>query len=363
MKTLNDHTGPVRTIIYAPDGKSFATASFDGTVRFWDAATAKLQKTLNAHNTGVQCLAFSPNGKYLATTARPTGGAADSEIALWDLTSDKEPARFTGNRGHILSLDFSPDGKMLASGGGSFSQFGEVKLFEVASRLERAKLKDHKEWVECVKFSPDGRLLASAGGFTRGVAGQIDIQRLTELLEKKRSTTADLTADQLKVLWDTLGDADAAKAYQAILALSGAGKQVVPYLRNRLKDVPKEKPKTVDAVRIAQWIAELDDDNPDVRDKASEELKRAGTAAQPYLRKALEKVSSAEVRIRLEVLLNKAPGVPSQTLRVIRVLEALEHNATPEARELLAKLAGEELKGDLREQAKASLTRLSTVQK
>jgi tricorn protease-like protein len=337
--TLHDHLGPVRTVVFAPDGKTFATASFDGTVRFWDAATAKLQKTLDAHNTGVQCLAFSPDGKHLATVARPTGGPADSEIALWDLTSDKEPARLSGNRAHILSLDFSPNGKMLASGGGSFRQFGDVKLFEVASGRDRAKLKDHKEWVECVKFSPDGQLLISAGGFTAGVPGQIEIHRLADLSEKKGGGPADLGADQVKVLWDTLAEVDAAKAYQAALSLAASPKSAVPLLRDRLKPAAP-----VDAKRLDKLVADLDHDSFQERERATEELERLRDQAGPALRKALQRDPSAEVKGRATRLLKQIeiPNVAPDLLREVRAIEVLEMIGTPEALDVLKVMA----KGD-----------------
>jgi WD40 repeat protein len=353
---LKDHTGPVRTIVFTPDGKSFATASFDGTVRFWDAATAKHQKTLKAHTTGVQCVAFSPCGKYLATSARPTGGERDPEISLWDLASDKEPARITGLRGHILSLDFSPDGKMLACGGGSFGQYGEVKLFEVASGRERAEFKDHKEWVECVKFSPDGGILVSAGGFSRGVPGQIRVHALTDLREKKPSAPADISTEQLQALWDALAEKDAAKAHQAILALTASPRVTVPFLKNRMKPTAP-----VDSKRVARLVEKLDDDSFEERERVTKELEALLDLACPALRKALAQGPSEEVRTRVTRLLAQVeiPISAPELLRVLRAIEVLEHLGTPEARELLEALAGGAAEARPTWEAKASLKRLA----
>src|SRR5262249_43736224 len=155
--------------------------------------------------------------------------------------------------------DFSPDGKMLVSGGGWFSQYGEVKMFEVASGKERADLTDlqnHKEWVECVRFSPDGQLLVSAGGATAGVPGQIYVRRLADLLKKKPS--AEPTTEQLQVLWNTLADTDAVRAYQAVLTLTSSPRVTVPFLKDRIK--PISPPNHDRLTKIPELIAKLDDD-------------------------------------------------------------------------------------------------------
>jgi hypothetical protein len=301
----------------------------------------------------VQCLAFSPCGKYLATTARPTGGAAEPEISLWDLASDKDAARITGLHGHILSLAFSPDGKMLASGGGLFGQLGEVKLFEVASGRERAEFKEHKEWVECVTFSPDGGTLVSAGGFTRGVPGQVQIHRLADLRDKKPN--ADLSAEQLKTLWDALAETDAPKAHQAVLALMAAPRATVPFLKERLKPTAP-----VDQKRLARLIAKLDDDKFEEREQATKELEELGDLAGPALHKALTQKPSEEVRARATRLLQQVevPITSPELLRVLRAIEVLERVGTPETRELLETLASGTAQARPTWEAKASLKRL-----
>jgi hypothetical protein len=64
--------------------------------------------------------------------------------------------------------------------------------------------------------------------------------------------------------------------------------------------------------------------------------------------------------VRIEALLGKLEGpvASAETLRSIRAVEALEHIATPEARDLLDRLAAGAPEARLTREAKAALERL-----
>src|SRR5262249_40184518 len=150
-----------------------------------------------------------------------------------------------------------------------------------------------------------------------------------------RPALADVKAEQLPELWKDLADADAVKAYKAALALSAAPAQAVPFLSANL---PREAPKTE---RIDKLIRDLDDDDFDVREKATTELEVLGAAVVPALRRALVKSPSVEVRGRLLKLIDKQKGdvVDLTEVRVTRTLEVLERAGTPEAVTVLEGLA------------------------
>jgi len=61
------HTGSIEAVTFSPDGKRFATASDDNTVKMWDAATGQEILTLLGRTGGVHGVAFSPDGTRLAT--------------------------------------------------------------------------------------------------------------------------------------------------------------------------------------------------------------------------------------------------------------------------------------------------------
>src|SRR5262245_51103221 len=80
--------------------------------------------TLPGHPEIIYSVAFRPDGKYLATAS------FDRTVKLWDAGAGREVRTFAGPQGHqnlVLSVAFAPDGKTLASGGSdNFARVWEV---------------------------------------------------------------------------------------------------------------------------------------------------------------------------------------------------------------------------------------------
>src|SRR5262249_3838672 len=112
-----------------------------------------------------------------------------------------------------------------------------------------------------------------------------------------------LTAAEVERYWHALGDADpeaAAEAPGYLGSAPGAGRLVVPFLRKHVKAIPPS-----DVKRLSQLIADLDNDEFAVRDRAQRELERMGEEAAPALRKALAGKPALEARLRIESILKK----------------------------------------------------------
>ena len=65
---------------FSPDGKRLASASWDQTVKVWDAVTGQKMLTLKGHTNRVYSVAFSPDGHRLASAS------GDETVKVWDAT-------------------------------------------------------------------------------------------------------------------------------------------------------------------------------------------------------------------------------------------------------------------------------------
>jgi dipeptidyl aminopeptidase/acylaminoacyl peptidase len=326
-------------LVFSTDGKTLAFASSDKTIRLHSMASGRQRAVLKDHAEAVTSVAFSPDGRTLAS------GSRDKTIRLWELATGKERAIFKEHTEAVTSVAFSPDGKTLASG----SRDKTIRLWELATRKERAILKNHTEAVTFVAFSLDGKSLASAGQDTTA--------KLWDLPGNKRTeTTSSLSRKDLDGLWTTLAGDDAAKAYQVSWTLVGAPDQAVPQLKERLLPALQ-----LDTQPILQLIADLENEQFDVRQKASVELEKFGDRAETTLREKLTARPALEVRRRIEQVLSKIEQQPlrPESLQAVRAVEVLEHIGSPQARVVLEMLARGAKVVHLATEAQASLDRLS----
>src|ERR1700757_5218547 len=53
--TLQGHTNPVVSVAFSPDGKTLASASYDGMLKLWDMTTGKERATLGEYRGCLGC--------------------------------------------------------------------------------------------------------------------------------------------------------------------------------------------------------------------------------------------------------------------------------------------------------------------
>ncbi|MBY0525232.1 MAG: hypothetical protein K2R98_17630 [Gemmataceae bacterium] len=158
IRAFEGHEAEIECLAFSPDGKFLASGAWDKTVRLWDVATGKEVRKIGEHPDGIFCVAFSPDGETLAS-GNQDRMAQQGTLHLWDVNTGKKVFTISGHALPVTAVAFSPDGQRLASG----SVDKTAKLFEVATGKELARFEGHDGWVQAVAFAVDGKTLATGG--------------------------------------------------------------------------------------------------------------------------------------------------------------------------------------------------------
>lgn len=75
------------------DPDTFASCSYDATVKIWSAATFALKKTLRGASICIYSITWSPSGKMIA------GSCANGDVCVWDVESGVLKARYNHHSG------------------------------------------------------------------------------------------------------------------------------------------------------------------------------------------------------------------------------------------------------------------------
>jgi hypothetical protein len=118
---------------FAPDGRTVATASADGTVRLWEVATWTVRAEFRGHRDRVTALAFGPDGRLF------TGGL-DTVVLGWDVRPPRDAA--TGTLAAAWEALTEADGKVGFQAQGRFLAEPAKAVAWFAARISPARPPD-----------------------------------------------------------------------------------------------------------------------------------------------------------------------------------------------------------------------------
>ncbi len=125
------HQSTMDSLALAPDGRRFAEAGADKTVRIRDTATLAVLQEFRAHDGPITALAWHPTKPILATAS------ADLTIRLWNLETGQRLEELRGPTDQPTGLAFSPGGQRLACSSGDATRIWEpISLGEKGATVD-----------------------------------------------------------------------------------------------------------------------------------------------------------------------------------------------------------------------------------
>ncbi len=152
VKTLAGHSGGVTGAVYSPDGKKILSASIDRTIKEWDVGTSKCIKTLDGHTHWVTSVVYNPDEKKIISAS------SDRTIKNWDIAADVCVKTLVGHSWGLNSAVYSPDKTKILSS----SSDDTIKEWDGATGECVKTLTGHSSVVTSAVYSPDGKKILSA---------------------------------------------------------------------------------------------------------------------------------------------------------------------------------------------------------
>jgi WD40 repeat protein len=373
LRVIDPESGDVRrewrasesdllAVAFSPDGSRLLTGGVDGHAILWDAQTGEKLREFKGHRGWVTCAAFLKGGDRALTAG------ADRTLLLWNVRTGgcespppSEPVSVEFNpRGNALrwigsdricsewnpetgrkmrdsvawtpvptSGDVSPDGAFRLIP----DSWGDVAVVNRHGDVLR-KLSGHEGRVICARFSPTGRKVATCSTDMTAMVWQPCLDQAIASRAWARSFEVlqePFVSQAFQTLVAHLGSDDLVKfcaARERIIALQSEG----------VRRLELAFPRPGDAREIERFIAGLDDEDPEARERAKARLAGIGRPVLRWIRESPSRTLSPEIRQALEEIESRVnlPNVRPEEIALLRaVLILIDMLPDPAAREAL----------------------------
>ncbi|MFI9542938.1 trypsin-like peptidase domain-containing protein [Streptomyces sp. NPDC052016] len=216
LETLTDARAAA---VFAPDGRTLATAGDDGSAVLWDLTDRSRARRVDAfpspHESEAVAIRFSPDGRRVMVRH---DGSAGGYATVWNLRPPSRPQALGGELpSHSPSLALRADGRVLVTA----RQDGRIDCWDITSPDHAVRMSTVRTrvpgGVTALAFRPDGRELAVGGAGTvqlwdvsdarrpvrRGATPRTTLDRVTALSYTPDGRTLHISDSAYVVRWRT----------------------------------------------------------------------------------------------------------------------------------------------------------------
>jgi cytochrome c len=151
---MKGHANTVNDVVFSPDGARLYTASSDGTIRIWDAATGAFERRLVEHGFGINTLVIAEDESWIAY------GAVDGGTRVLSLPAGAVMGDYTADRRPVLAMAYHPEAARIAVG----DAHGYIMMIDTeAWRITDDFKATLSGPIWALAFAPDGQNIHAGG--------------------------------------------------------------------------------------------------------------------------------------------------------------------------------------------------------